>query len=92
LTFGYCNKISEKNHLKKRKGLFWLTVLELSAHGWPDPLLLGLWRGGRQQITVGKKSFTPHLGSARIEKRKGPGFHDSFKNMPDNRTPSSPTY
>jgi hypothetical protein len=51
------------NQLVKRKGLLWLTVCKVSAHGQADSLFLGLWWGSTScHGAFGGKNCSPHGG------------------------------
>jgi hypothetical protein len=70
----FCLTDSLGKHLRKRKGLFWLMVSDISVCDWLAPLLWGLCQG-RQHIMVGvhgkTKPFTLwRPGSKKKERRK----------------------
>jgi hypothetical protein len=69
VAFCYCNEISEINQLKKKKGLFWLTVLVISVHG---QLALCFWACGKV-VHYSKKDVVEkaaHLMVAREQREK----------------------
>lgn len=38
-AFYHCNKNTEKQLIKRKKGLFWFVLLEVSVHDWLTTLL-----------------------------------------------------
>jgi hypothetical protein len=56
-------------YLLRKKGLFWLTILEVSVY---EQLVLFLW-------ACGKKGF---MADRKQRQRKNQGPHSPFKNIP----------
>jgi hypothetical protein len=78
-AFHYCDKIPEENQLIRRKGLFWITISEVSVHGHLVPLPLSLW----QHSHHGGSMCLPRGGEGRKrEVGRGWGPNIPFKGMP----------
>jgi hypothetical protein len=67
-TFYYCDKIPEKNQLKRRKDLFWLAVSEVSVHNCLATLL---WACGGKHLVEEEDCSSQGIWEARERERKG---------------------